>query len=77
MFQTFITIWFFAMFVPGIYLFYRCLQCFDYEKILKRGQTVQFKTVYLLVCIILSFLFASAFCGVIERIYDFITNVQK
>ncbi|MBP5408477.1 MAG: DUF1146 domain-containing protein [Bacilli bacterium] len=76
MFKTFIIIWFFAMFIPGVYLFYRCLQCFDYEKILKRGQTVQFKIVYFLVCVILSFLFASAFCTVIEKIYEFITNMN-
>ena len=73
--NTIITIWFFIIFIPGIYLFYKCLQCFDYEKILKRGQIASFKIVYMLVCIILSYLFAKAFTYVFELIYNFLSNI--
>ena len=72
-----IIVWFFIIFIPGVYLFYKCLQCFDYEKILKKGQTNTFRIAYFLICIILSFLLSSAFVGVIEKIYEFINNVQK
>ena len=74
--KTILTIWFFALFIPGIYLFYKCLQCFDYEKVLKKGKTASFKIVYILVCVILSYLFASAFCAVFEKIYEFLSNMN-
>lgn len=75
--DTIITIWFFALFIPGIYLFYKLMQCFDFEKILKRGQTTSFRILYTLVSIILSFLFAFAFTSVLERIYQFFSNITK
>lgn len=75
--QTIITIWFFVLFIPGIYLFYKLMQCFDWEKCLKKGQTASFKIFYTLLSIILSFLFAYAFTSVFERIYEFISNSVK
>ena len=41
--ETIITIWFFIALIPSTYLIYLCLQCFDYEKILRKGQTKQLK----------------------------------
>lgn len=75
--DTFITIWFFIIFIPSIYLSYVCLQCFDYDKILKKGRTKEFKMIYIIICIIIAFLFASAFTGILERINDFITSVSS
>ncbi len=75
--NTIITIWFFVLFIPGIYLFYKLMQCFDWEKCLKRGQSTNFKFFYILLSIILSFLFATAFTSVFERIYEFLGNISK
>ena len=37
--DTIITIWFFIALIPSTYLIYLCLQCFDYEKLLRKNQT--------------------------------------
>lgn len=74
--EVIISIWFIVIFIPAIYVIYNCLQCFDFEKILKRGKTREFKIVYLIVCIALAFLFASAFTEVIERIYQIIITLS-
>lgn len=74
--STLSIIWFFVIFVPGIYLVYQCMQCFDYEKILKHNQTWKFKIIYTIICIIIAFLFALCFSTVIDKIYQFIQNVK-
>lgn len=68
--EIIISIWFIVIFIPAIYVVYNCLQCFDYEKILKKGKVKEFKIVYLIGCVGIAFLFASAFTTLIERIYD-------
>ena len=77
MFDVYSAIWFFVIFIPSIYLFYKSLQCFDYEKYIKAGRAREFKIVYVLICIILAFLFALAFTTVLEKIYSFIKGLSN
>lgn len=72
-----ISIWFFVIFIPSIYLIYNLLQCFDYEKILRKHKTKEFKILYFIVCIILAYLFASAFTELIERIYNIVLQISS
>ena len=74
MFELITNIWFFVVFIPLIYLFYRYMQCFDFEKILKKNRIFEFKVIYFCVSVILAYLFASAFCAVLERIYAIISS---
>lgn len=67
-----LTIWFFVILIPSIYLSYTCLQCFDYEKILRKGKTRELKIVLFLVSIAISFCFAQCFVTIIERIANII-----
>ena len=73
--EIIISIWFIVIFIPAIYVVYTCLQCFDYEKILKKGKVKEFKILYFIVCVGIAFLFASAFTSLIERIYDIATKL--
>ena len=72
-----ISIWFIVIFIPTIYVVYNCLQCFDYEKILKKGKVKDFKFLYIIVCIGIAFLFASAFTNLIERVYDIVMKLAS
>ncbi len=63
-----LTIWFFIILIPCIYLSYTCLQCFDYEKILRRGKTRELKIVLFLISVAISFCFSQCFVTIIERI---------
>lgn len=63
-----LTIWFFIILIPTIYLLYTSLQCFDYEKLLKKGKVRELKIVLFIVSVGFSFLFASCFVSIIERI---------
>ena len=71
--DTIITIWFFIALIPSTYLIYLCLQCFDYEKILRRGKTRELKIVLFLISVAVAFLFAQCFVTIIERIANIIT----
>lgn len=62
------SIWFFIIFIPGIYLTYTSLQCFDFAKLLRNGKVKDFKIIYFMLSVIIAFLFAKAFTEVIERI---------
>lgn len=66
--DTIITIWFFIALIPSTYLIYLCLQCFDYEKLLRRGQTKQLKILLFIVSVGFGFLFSQCFVTIIERI---------
>lgn len=68
---TIISIVYLVLFIPGIFLFYYLLQCFDYEKIIKRGKSGYFKALYILVCIVLSFLVASAVVTLMNYVSNF------
>lgn len=70
-----ISIWFFIIFIPSIYIAYNSLQCFDYEKILKKGKDREFKIVYFMVCVSIAFLVASAFTELIQRVYDMVMSL--
>lgn len=72
-----ISLWFFVIFIPSIYVVYNLLQCFDYEKILKKNKERDFKILYFIVCIIIAFLFASAFTEVLERLYNIILKLSS
>lgn len=74
--EVIISIWFIVIFIPAIYIVYNCLQCFEYEKFLKKGKTREFKIVYLITCVALAYLFASAFTELIERVYNIIINLS-
>ncbi|MCI5939569.1 MAG: DUF1146 family protein [Bacilli bacterium] len=63
-----LTIWFFIVLIPSIYLLYTSLQCFDYEKILKKGKVRELKIVLFIVSVGFAFLFANCFVSIIERI---------
>jgi uncharacterized membrane protein YwzB len=65
------TIWFFIVFIPMVYLCYRLLMCFDYQKILRRDQVRELKMLMLVVSIGLAYLFAEAFIEVINRFSSF------
>ena len=67
-----ISIWFFVIFIPMIYLCYQSLQSLDYEKIVRRGKGREYKILILILSVVLAFLFASAFTTVLERIFAFI-----
>ena len=66
--DTILTIWFFIFLIPSTYLIYLCLQCFDYEKILRRGQTKQLKILLFIISVGFGFLFSECFVSIIERI---------
>jgi uncharacterized membrane protein YwzB len=51
---------------------YISLQCFDYEKILRRGKTRELKIVLFLISVAVAFLFAQCFITIIERIANII-----
>jgi len=68
-----LTIWFFIIFIPTIYLAYTSLQCFDYEKFLRRGKTRELKIVLFLLSVVIAFLFAQCFVYIIERIANFVS----
>lgn len=68
-----LTIWFFIVLIPTTYLMYTSLQCFDYEKILRRGKTRELKIVLFLISVAVAFLFAQCFVTIIERIANIIT----
>ncbi len=72
-----ISIWFFVIFIPGIYIVYTCMQCFDYEKVLKKGKTREFKILFLIMSVIIAFLFAFAFTQVLREIYNIIRNIAN
>lgn len=76
MIDLIITIWFFVLFIPGIYVAYTAMQSINWEKIMKRGKTREFKILYIAMSVILSFLFATAFCEVIQRISDAINSIS-
>ena len=63
-----ITIWFFIVLIPSTYLIYLCLQCFDYGKILRKGQTKQLKILLFIISVGLGFLFSECFVTIIEKI---------
>ena len=68
MLETALTIWFFVVLIPTTYLTYTCLQCFDYEKILRKGKVRELKIILFLISVAISFLFAHCFITIIERI---------
>lgn len=68
MLDTVLTIWFFVVLIPSIYLIYTSLQCFDYEKILRKGKTRELKIIMFIVSVALAFLFSQCFVTIIERI---------
>jgi uncharacterized membrane protein YwzB len=68
MYDIAITIWFFIVLIPTIYLIYTSLQCFDYEKILRRGKTRELKILLFIISVALAFLFAQCFVTIVERI---------
>ncbi len=72
-----ISIWFFIIFIPSIYIAYNSLQCFDYEKILKKGKDREFKIIYFMVCVSIAFLFASAFTELIQKVYDMVMSLSS
>lgn len=76
MLEIALTIWFFIVFIPSIYLIYTSLQCFDYEKILRRGKVRELKILLFIVSVCLAFLFADCFTSIIERIANVISNAQ-
>ena len=69
-----LTIWFFVILIPSIYLVYTSLQCFDYEKVLKKGKVRELKIILFMISVAISYLFASCFVSILERI---INIVQK
>ena len=69
-----LTIWFFVILIPTTYLTYTCLQCFDYEKILRKGKTRELKIILFLISVAISFLFAQCFVTIIEKIANIIPN---
>ena len=68
MLETALTIWFFVVLIPTTYLTYTCLQCFDHEKILRKGKVRELKIILFLISVAISFLFAQCFITIIERI---------
>lgn len=68
MLDIILTIWFFVILIPTTYLLYTSLQCFDYEKILRKGKVRELKIVLFIISICCSYLFASCFVSIIERI---------
>lgn len=70
--EIIITIWFFIALIPSTYLIYLCLQCFDYGKILRKGQTKQFKILLFVISVCLGFLFSECFVTIIEKIANII-----
>lgn len=68
MYDIAITIWFFIVLIPTTYLIYTSLQCFDYEKILRRGKTRELKILLFIISVALAFLFAQCFVTIVERI---------
>ena len=74
MLEIALTIWFFIVFIPSIYLIYTSLQCFDFEKILRKGKVREFKIIMFIVSVCLAFLFASCFTDIIERIANAISQ---
>lgn len=69
-----LTIWFFIVFIPTTYLMYTSLQCFDYEKILRKNKTRELKIVLFLISVAVAFLFAQCFVTIIEKIANIIPN---
>lgn len=72
MLDTVLTIWFFVILIPSVYLIYTSLQCFDYEKILKRNKVRELKIILFIISVCLGFLFAQCFVTIIERIANII-----
>ncbi len=70
-----ITIWFFIILFPVTYLSYISLQCFDYEKILRKNKTRELKIVLFLISVCIGFLFSQCFVTIIERLYVAISKV--
>lgn len=66
-----LTMWFFIVFIPLIYVVFQLLMAFDVEKILRRNKIRELKMLMILISIGLSFLVASAFIEVLERISVF------
>lgn len=66
--DTIITIWFFIALIPSTYLIYLCLQCFDYEKLLRKNQTKQLKILLFIISVGFGFLFSQCFVTILERI---------
>lgn len=66
------SIWFFIIFIPMVYVCYMLLQCFDYEKILRRGKVRDLRTLMLVASIGLAYLFTQAFLEVINRFAQFL-----
>lgn len=69
-----LTIWFFIILIPATYLIYTSLQCFDYEKILKKGKVRELKIILFIVSVALAFLLSECFVTIIERIANIIQN---
>ncbi len=72
MLDVILTIWFFIILIPTIYLMYVSLQCFDYEKILRRGKVKELKIVLFIVSVGFAFLFSQCFITIIERIVEIV-----
>ena len=72
MLDTILTIWFFVILIPSVYLIFISLQCFDYEKILKRNKVRELKIILFIVSVALGYLFAQCFVTIIERIANII-----
>lgn len=68
MLEVALTIWFFIIFIPTTYLVYVSLQCFDYEKILRKNKVKELKIILFIVSVVLGFLFAQCFVTIIEKI---------
>lgn len=67
-----ITIWFFIILIPSIYLVYTCLQCFDFEKTLRKGKVREFKILMFIISVVIAFLFSQCFVTILERIINII-----
>lgn len=68
MLEIALTIWFFVIFIPTTYLVYVSLQCFDYEKILRKNKVKELKIILFIISVVLAFLFAQCFITIIEKI---------
>lgn len=68
MLEVALTIWFFIILIPTTYLVYVSLQCFDYEKILRKNKVKELKIILFIVSVVLGFLFAQCFVTIIEKI---------
>ena len=67
-----ITIWFFIILIPSIYLVYTCLQCFDFERALRKGKIREFKILMFVFSVVIAFVFSQCFVTILERIINII-----